>query len=458
MLFNAPCPTGGFIAVTQCLLPHYGPKLVREGDVDTYNNDADYDSDDVVAEGESSVVRRLRFFRKLEGLKKADADGDAAMAKDKAGAGEADEDGDADMSRAASAAGAGGAGAGAGKSLVRSESLEESVKAGETFSDYIQTEMLVHIHLPPEALPTSTAKSILNKSLLVRSTLRLAYHRLFIACCALTPAPSYFFAHHSRRPSGRIVDDDAYLEHRCVLVAGLGGGALPQYLLSVSRKRRMSVEVVERDPGVIAVARRFFGLIESPKMRIHNSDARVFFPQACNAGFLYDIIFIDLDDLTPDKSAVISPPLDMCSVEFLESVFNLLDDGGVAVFNVLYSADEDGDGATEQFLGDFVHNCTQVFAGVVVLLSVDGDNNRVVACWTDSLGGTHSFHVDGHRVLQTISGPDLTKRLKKLVRQKPMLKSLMQQTRIGLLPVKEVLSRRTPAAGPGGTSDDDAAM
>ena len=86
-----------------------------------------------------------------------------------------------------------------------------------------------------------------------------------------------------------------------VLVVGLGGAALPQYFLSLTRKRRMTVEIVERDEGVIAVARKFFGVRESPKLRIHRDDAATFVPEAAVAGVLYDMIFFDVDDLTPDK-------------------------------------------------------------------------------------------------------------------------------------------------------------
>lgn len=66
------------------------------------------------------------------------------------------------------------------------------------------------------------------------------------------------------------------VEVKDVLVLGLGGGALPQFLLSVTRKRRMCITAVEHDPGVVAVARHYFGLIPSRKMGIHVRDAKSF--------------------------------------------------------------------------------------------------------------------------------------------------------------------------------------
>lgn len=139
----------------------------------------------------------------------------------------------------------------------------------------------------------------------------------------------------------------------------------------------------------------------------------------------------------------------MCSVEFLRMVNSLLDEGAVAVFNVLHSGEN---GSDEQFLANFVYNCCQVFVGVVVLLSVEGADNRVVACWNYELPDGQALSLDngnGRRTtIETLSGPDLTHRLKRLVRNRPMLKTLMQRTRIGLLPLPEVLSRRTVAVPP----------
>jgi len=199
--------------------------------------------------------------------------------------------------------------------------------------------------------------------------------------------------------------------------------------------------------------------------------------QAAIAGVLYDMIFFDVDALTEDKvrgfsphesmdwfgmvwhrmcspacvmrrvrcpqKGVMAPPPHMCTLQFLSLVLRLLDDGGVAVFNVLHS--DGSKRADEHYLADFVYNCCQVFAGVVVLLSVDGTENRVVACWNYQLPSheAQKLSVDGRRVTETLSGPDLTHRLKRLVRNRPMLKSLMQKTRIGLLPLTEVLGRRS---------------
>ena len=153
---------------------------VRKGDVDTVNNDPDYDSDDVVHEAEATVLRRLRFFRR---------EGDVLASEKGAAAGEGD--------------GAAGSGAGSGAGDAKDADGDVAMTpADESFSDYVQTEMMCHIHLPPAALASSTCTAILDRSVLVRSQLQLAYHRLFVSCASLTPFPAYFFAyHHHRRPN-----------------------------------------------------------------------------------------------------------------------------------------------------------------------------------------------------------------------------------------------------------------
>ena len=163
-----------------CLCVCAALQKVRKGDVDTVNNDPDYDSDDVVHEAEATVLRRLRFFRR---------EGDVLASEKGAAAGEGD--------------GAAGSGAGSGAGDAKDADGDVAMTpADESFSDYVQTEMMCHIHLPPAALASSTCTAILDRSVLVRSQLQLAYHRLFVSCASLTPFPAYFFAyHHHRRPN-----------------------------------------------------------------------------------------------------------------------------------------------------------------------------------------------------------------------------------------------------------------
>lgn len=111
-------------------------------------------------------------------------------------------------------------------------------------------------------------------------------------------------------------------EPQRVLVVGLGGGSVPNFL------RRhfpdLEIDAVDIDPDVVDVAKRFFGFREDARMRAYVEDGRKFIaarPQQ------YDIIFLDAfgcDNI----------PRHLATREFLDQVRAALRPGGVAVGNI----------------------------------------------------------------------------------------------------------------------------
>src|SRR5258706_10678403 len=77
-------------------------------------------------------------------------------------------------------------------------------------------------------------------------------------------------------------------EPRRILVVGLGGGSLPMFL----RKHypAAAIDVAEIDPGVVDVAKQFFGFHEDELTRAHVGDGRQFIENVRQG---YDIIFLD---------------------------------------------------------------------------------------------------------------------------------------------------------------------
>lgn len=108
-----------------------------------------------------------------------------------------------------------------------------------------------------------------------------------------------------------------------VLVVGLGGGAFPMLLHRLLPRRSM-VDVVELNPVVVDVARRFFGVREDSRLHISVEDGAHFMARQ---GPRYDLILLDAfsDHGTPDhlKEAL-----------FLEDVRRRLEPRGVAVLNI----------------------------------------------------------------------------------------------------------------------------
>jgi len=107
-----------------------------------------------------------------------------------------------------------------------------------------------------------------------------------------------------------------------ILMMGLGGGSIPKFLLKAFPE--VQIDVIELDPEVADVARRFFQVPKDPRLKITVMDGRVFLTRSRDK---YDIIFLDAynDD---------SIPFHLCTLEFVQIVKKALNPGGVAVSNI----------------------------------------------------------------------------------------------------------------------------
>lgn len=150
------------------------------------------------------------------------------------------------------------------------------------------------------------------------------------------------------------------------LMIGLGGGELPQYLLR--RCPAMSVDIVELDADVIAVARRYFGLGDSEarfgrRLAVQQADSLAAVEQrAANASSAYDAVLIDCfagGGEVPESCR--SRPL-------LELLRGLLKPGGVLLQNIWHYSPERPQVA-EQF-GETLATYQSIFPGAVEDLAV----------------------------------------------------------------------------------------
>jgi predicted membrane-bound spermidine synthase len=112
-----------------------------------------------------------------------------------------------------------------------------------------------------------------------------------------------------------------------VLVLGLGAGSIPVYLQRVLPEA--TIDSVELDPGVIDVAKKYFGLRETKTFRLIESDARVFLNRHAEP---YDIIFVDAF-----TGSYI--PFHLMTKEFYQLVRSRLAPHGVAAFNFIPEED-----------------------------------------------------------------------------------------------------------------------
>jgi len=142
-----------------------------------------------------------------------------------------------------------------------------------------------------------------------------------------------------------------------LLFIGGGGYTLPRYL--EREYPSAQIDVVEIDPAVTRIAKRYFGVPRSTRIRTINEDARWF---AMRAHEPYDAIFIDaFNDL--------SVPFHLTTREYTEHLRRMLKPDGTLAANVI------DDYARGRFLASYTKTLQSVFgeANVAIVMEEEGD-------------------------------------------------------------------------------------
>jgi spermidine synthase len=144
---------------------------------------------------------------------------------------------------------------------------------------------------------------------------------------------------------------------RKVLLLGLGAGNVPRILAEYDP--RIAVVAVEIDPEVIRLGQAHFGMEAGPRLEIVLADALAYVWE-CAATF--DMVVVDLfvDAEVPEEA---------CSPAYLQRLAQLLEPGGLLVFNRLAH-----DAGLRQQTETFGRKMMAVLPGSVAL---DADLNRV---------------------------------------------------------------------------------
>jgi spermidine synthase len=174
-------------------------------------------------------------------------------------------------------------------------------------------------------------------------------------------------------------------EPRRVLIVGLGGGTIPSLL----RKHypRMTIDVVDIDPEVVAVAKRFFGFREDAAMHAYVRDGRQFIEQCREP---YDLVFLDAYGSE-------NIPYHLATREFLAAARRAVGPKGAVVGNVF-------DAAYNRYYDAMVRTYQAVFDELYVLDVPDRGNKILV-------GLPHAARLEQ---------AELTRRARALSRQKAL--------------------------------------
>lgn len=153
-----------------------------------------------------------------------------------------------------------------------------------------------------------------------------------------------------------------------ILMIGLGGGMLPMALAQLLPDA--TIDVVEIDPAVVRVARRFFGFEPGRQIQVFEEEGRTFIQQAGAAGARYDLIMLDAFDHE-------YIPEHLRTLEFLYEVKTLLTPAGILAANTFSSSDLYHHESTtyEAVFGTF-YNLRIEFRNRIILVKLDGLPDR----------------------------------------------------------------------------------
>ena len=106
----------------------------------------------------------------------------------------------------------------------------------------------------------------------------------------------------------------------------IGGGvySYPRHFVSLSSE--YSIDVVEIDPDLSIIAKKYFAYTENPKINILHEDGRYYLNKSIKK---YDVVYLDA------FKNEISIPFQLTTVESLKQIDGLLDDDGVMITNII---------------------------------------------------------------------------------------------------------------------------
>jgi spermidine synthase len=153
-----------------------------------------------------------------------------------------------------------------------------------------------------------------------------------------------------------------YPELKSALIIGGAGYSLPKAFLETYPKA--AIDVVEIDPMVTELAKKYFRLQEDKRLRIFHEDGRVYLNKAEKK---YDVIFGDA------FGAYYSLPYQLTTKEAVQKKYDILSDNGLVILNIVSSIE----GKKGMFLRAEYATYKSIFPQVYVFPVAFPDNGSI---------------------------------------------------------------------------------
>lgn len=114
------------------------------------------------------------------------------------------------------------------------------------------------------------------------------------------------------------------------LMFGGAGYSYPKDFLKTYRDA--TIDVIEIDPAVTELAKRYFKLKDDPRLTIHHEDGRVYINKTKEK---YDVVFGDA------FSSHYSLPYQLTTKEAVQKTYQMVNDGGVVILNTISAVEGD---------------------------------------------------------------------------------------------------------------------
>jgi predicted membrane-bound spermidine synthase len=139
--------------------------------------------------------------------------------------------------------------------------------------------------------------------------------------------------------------------HRTLLIGGAGYSFPKDFLKTYPGKQ---IEVVEIDPQMTEIAKKYFNLRENPNLKIFHEDGRIFLNRSESEK--YDAVFLDA------FSSLFSVPFHLTTTEAVAEISRVLKPDGVVIFNVGGAIK----GKSSGFLNAEINTYRQIFPQVLL--------------------------------------------------------------------------------------------